>query len=103
MDDLTTVIRHATEAQARDEEISDACARMIAAMWHGGQASDGYAFASSGAISDPDDVYRSLFGVATYAALPAEEKILADMMGTYLIRAGRRGPVSGWSRLWIGE
>ena len=37
--------RHAT-----GEEISDACARAIAALWHGGQRSRAYAFASTGAI-----------------------------------------------------
>lgn len=47
-----------TECRARHangEQISDACARAIAALWHGGQRSRAYAFASTGAIlSDAD-------------------------------------------------
>ncbi|WP_199431205.1 hypothetical protein [Qaidamihabitans albus] len=82
------------------EEISDAAARTIAALYHGGQASFGYSFASTGAITDPSDIWRDLFA-STYLELPRTEQELADRLGTYLIRCGPRPPVPGWAELWI--
>jgi hypothetical protein len=100
MDDLTAVLAECHAAQAEGREISDACARTIGAMYHNGQASPGYSFASTGAISDPTEVWRDLFGFAGWPLTPREE-IAGDMLGTYLTQAGPRGPVPGWSQLWI--
>jgi hypothetical protein len=115
--------RHAT-----GDEISDACARAIAALWHGGQRSRAHAFASTGAIlSDadpatdtPDDIryhddnapsllWREIFLATTndndtrctqYEALDADWQLAADMFGTYLTHCTARGPQPGWSALW---
>lgn len=83
------------------QEISDACARVIAALYHDGQWSLSYSFASTGAITDhPERVWREMFGTL-YSGASADEKLVMDMMGTYLARAGKRGPVRGWSGLWL--
>jgi hypothetical protein len=115
--------RHAT-----GEEISDACARAIAALWHGGQCSRAYAFASTGAIlsdadaaSDtPEDIryhndnapsalWQEIFGATTnhngtrctqYEALDADWQLAADMFGTYLAQFAARRPQPGWATLW---
>jgi hypothetical protein len=89
-------------ASANDREISDGCARAIAAGYMSGIA--GASFATTGAISDPTDVWRDLFyvnGRSMYPGMSAAEKLAADMLGTYLGGAGKRGPVDGWSSLWI--
>ena len=120
-----------TECRARHatgEEISDACAHAIAALWHGGQRSRACAFASTGAIlSDadcaadtPEDIrehdhnaptmlWREIFLATTdhngtrctqYEALDPEWRLAADMFGTYLTHCTARGPQPGWSALW---
>lgn len=99
--------------------ISDGCARTIAALWHGGQASRAYAFASTGAIvadpysDDPADMaeataeapaelWRELFGPpAAYADLSADWRRAADQLRAYLTDHGARGPQPGWSSLWV--
>lgn len=86
-------------AGAAGEEISDGVARTIAGMY----ASDhiGGAFASTGAITG--DVYHALFyigHVSLYDDAPGCDRLMMDMMGTYLVAAGQRGPVPGWSGLW---
>ena len=105
MSDDQLIASHIRYAQARQQEISDACARMIASQYHDGQASDSYAFTSTGAISDPDTVWRDLFylrtGDAMYFHMNTQEQAKADMLGTYLIHAGPRGPVDGWASLWL--
>ena len=90
------------EVQAKwgREEISDACARVIASWHHGGQATQGYAFVSTGAISDPSALWRELF-LDCYPQMSRQERLDADMVGTYLNHHGPRGPVDGWSSLWV--
>ena len=83
------------------EEISDACARVLASQYYEGQASLGYSFVSSGSIpEDTSDLWRELFG-SVYETSSPDEKIAMDMMGTYLIQNGPREPVPGWSSLWL--
>jgi hypothetical protein len=91
----------ASEVNAKSgrEEISDACARVIASWWHGGQKSLGYSFVSTGAITDASDLWRELF--PDYSSLSDADKIAADMLGTYFTNAGTRGPIEGWSGLWL--
>lgn len=109
MDDLTACITEATRCQAAGVEISDGCARTIASMYHEPGKPAGPAFSTSGAISDPSEVWQSLFGKrhdgpgGFYRNLPAGEQLIADMLGTYLVAAGRRGPVPGWSSRWVGR
>lgn len=90
-------------AQAEGREISDACARTIAAWYQDG--TDSQSLASTGAISDPTVVYRDLFytrqGAYMYLGASEDDKLTMDMMGTYLLTAGRRGPVPGWNHLWV--
>lgn len=106
MGDWEKIMRE-VKAKAGLDEISDACARMIASVYHGGQYTAGYAFASSGAICCADEVWRDLFGpfehgqYKTYAACNGDEKLAADMLGTYLVNKGTRGRVPGWSTLWL--
>lgn len=116
MGDAEKVLAECQRAQSEDREISDACARVIASWHYAGQASDGYAFVSTGAIpedlmteddsseiwwSGPSQVWDDLFGRGHYDTLSADDKLAADMLGTYLVRAGTRGPVAGWSQLWV--
>ena len=99
--DFDRAVSHARAAQERGEEISDECARVIGALYHGGQASIGYAFTSTGALPDnTGDLCRDLFGPYD-GPLTADERLLFDMLGTYGINREHRGPVVGWSRLWL--
>jgi len=104
-DDAAKAMLDCRKAQAEGREISDACARVIASLYADSEA--GYALATSGAIiASPDSVWVSLFGGLdhngfTFYAGMGDEQLLADMLGTYLVRAGKRGPVAGWSRLWL--
>lgn len=101
-DDMSAVMAECRAAQSEEREISDGCARTIASLY--ATWADG-AFTTTGAIDNPDRVWWSLFGgpdhngVSFYDGMgPA--RLLADMLGTYLVRAGRRGPVPGWSHVW---
>ena len=99
MDDFDKAHRACLAAQAEGREIGDATARVIASMYHDG--GDGYAFASSGYIADDDDTWRSLFGRGFYETMTADERLLADMLGTYFTNRPDRGRVAGWSGLWL--
>ena len=99
VDDFSACIAECEQAQAEGHEVSDGCARTIAALYAEGMGI-GQAFASSGAISSPSDVWGDLF-LTTYAGSPPNEQLLADMLGTYLISAGKRGKVHGWSAVWV--
>ena len=96
--DIDKVLVSCREAY-REREIDDATARVIGSIWHNGQASQSYLFASTGAILDPTSLYQELFPY--YDAMPGEEQLIADMMGTYLTAAGPRANVEGWSKLWV--
>jgi hypothetical protein len=99
MGDLENAVHAARVAQGHDQEIDDATARVIASLYHEGQASVSYSFVSTGAIVDPTSVYREMF--PNYDALAPDEKLLASMFGTYLHNRPDRGPVAGWSRIWL--
>jgi hypothetical protein len=101
-DDLRAVMAHihAVRDSSESGEISDACARVIAS-WHAEGMGVGQAFASSGAISSSTEVWRDLFGHGHYDRLSADDKLAADMLGTYLLNRSDNGPVEGWSGLWV--
>lgn len=99
MGDFEKVAQAAREAQNMGREIFDGEARTIAALFHNGQASPSYSFASTGAIEDPTELWRDLFG--DYSRLLPDEQLVADMMGTYLSARADRGPVPGWSHMWV--
>jgi hypothetical protein len=99
MGDSELIARECAAKQAAGEEISDACARMIASQWYIGHA--GASFVTTGAITtDPSTLWRILF-LPEYPTMVPADKLAADMLGTYLQRAGERGPVAGWSGLWL--
>lgn len=101
MGDFEKALAECKRAQSEEREITDACARVIASMYHSGQASLGYSFASTGTIGeDSTPLWRELFD--DYKGMSVDEKLLADMLGTYLVNADHpRGPVEGWSGLWL--
>lgn len=101
MTDAQVALANCQAAQAKGKEIDDATARTIASWHYDGQASMGYAFVSTGTIRD--GLWRELFASppSYYESLSADDRLMADMLGTYLLRAGVRGPVPGWSRLWV--
>jgi hypothetical protein len=110
MDDPDKIQAEVAAAAHEGREISDACARMIASLWHGGQGTSGYSFASTGAIpDDPHLVWRDLFGpwnprrgeFEAYADSGRQDQRAMDALGTYLHNAGPRGPVAGWSDKWL--
>lgn len=103
--DERAVYAEVLTAQHESREITDACARVVANWFHGGQRSPGYAFVSTGTITEdgPTDLWRATGGRERDASDPWMRTTL-DAYGTYLVRrfnAGNVGPVEGWSRLWI--
>lgn len=102
MNDAERVAIH-IDSLADGEEISDACARVIASWWHGDAAGVGYSFVSTGAILDSGTaVWRALTEDGKlYDTADAFDKRALDYLGTYLVNAGQRGPVNGWSDLWL--
>lgn len=84
------------------EEISDACARVIASHYHDGGASQSYAFVSTGAIANSTELWREMF-IDLYRDpfTPEHVRRMADYFGTYLLVNGPRGPVPCWSNLWL--
>lgn len=101
MPDMDRIDAGITRAEmTADTEIDDGTARTIAALWHSPGRPLGAAFSSTGAIADPtSDTWRALFG-DRYDTMNAREKRHADWLGTYLLNAGPRGPVDGWSNIW---
>ncbi len=107
MGDFENAVAHAREAQSAGREISDACARVIASMYHGGftgplRSSHGYSFVSTGTIPEPADaLWLELFG--PYDKLRSDdERLLFGMFGTYALnRPDREVGVPGWSSLWL--
>jgi hypothetical protein len=49
MGDFQKAVQHCRDRLCQGQEISDACARVIASLYHEGQSSSSYALASSGA------------------------------------------------------
>jgi hypothetical protein len=91
------IIRHGVAmAEAENREIDDLTAKVIASQWHSGQTSALYALASSGAI-----VHNDVWGEVhdSYNTASAEDRKALDFLGTYLLLAGVRGPLSSWDDL----
>jgi hypothetical protein len=94
------------ECNAAQEEgrlISDGAARAIASWWREGRL--GESFVSCGAIQDVEDLWRELTltgnGMDCYAEATTSDKFLLDKLREYLVAKGQRGPVAGWSELWV--
>lgn len=99
--DELAVDREVRAAQAAEREISDGCARVIASWWYSGDCDLAYAFVSTGAIvvDDACELWRIL--ASDYRSQPLWMRRALDSLGTYLINRADRGPVSGWSGLWV--
>lgn len=103
MSDMDRITEHITglwQQPGTDGIISDACARVISSLYHNGQASLGYAFASTGAIPPNqlaiwDELFPNLW------QLSSQERIHAMHLYTYLRAQKPRGPVNGWAALWL--
>jgi hypothetical protein len=101
--DLVAVVTTGLESQDAGEEISDGCARTIAS-WYAEGMGPSQSFATTGAVTDPQEVYRELFyirGRPLYYEMSPAAKLACNMLDTYLLHAGPRGPVAGWSGLWV--
>jgi hypothetical protein len=80
--------------------VSNGLARVIGSRWYTGQEPDSYAFVSTGAI--PQDVvsfWRTL--VPSYLSLGGFDRRALDFLAGYLLRNAGRGPVPGWSQVWV--
>lgn len=100
-DSDTSAVLAEVQAKSGKEEISDGCARTIASWYHDGGVSDTYAFVSSGAIV-ADSLWRQFTNNGTlYDSADADDKLALDALGTYLLNRENKGPVPGWSELWI--
>ena len=84
-------------------EINDACARVIASMYHESGKPATIALSSTGAITK-DDLYGDLFyvnGTNMFETASEAEQLMMGYMGTYLLNRKDRGPVANWSDLWL--
>lgn len=89
-------------AVAANREVSDGCARTIASFYHEGGRSASFLFVMDGAVTvEPVSLWRELFGHIDYEHTDHVTRLWMDMMGTYLIAAGMRGAVDGWSQMWV--
>lgn len=98
-DDDSAIARECAAAQAAGREISDGCARAIASQYHS-PGNDTAAFSTAGAIVNASELWGDLF-LPEYATMDAAQRLAADMLGTYILNAGNRGPVPGWSEVWV--
>lgn len=88
-----------TREEETGEPLPDVYARVIAAVWHGGQSSALYALASTGAIlTATDDDDRDTLGELSELISETDEDELRTLR-SYVERVGTRGPVEGWDSL----
>ena len=88
------------EASDWEELFTDTEARIVASQHHGGQPSEMYAFASSGAIRvEPltDEVLRE-FDAAVADAQRQEDALALNALARYVHYTGERKPVENWNR-----
>jgi hypothetical protein len=80
--------------------ISDACARVIASQWHGGQRSSLYSLSSCGAIDDRalSEIDQEL-GDREESGPEVKRPLIA--LRAYVLIKGQRGRQEGWSALWV--
>lgn len=91
-------------AQREGALITDAAARVIASQLHGGQETDLYAFASSGAIQE--DLLVELQGIRRDETLDDTARSWTKPLRRYIkarTREGATDRVPGWVGLWLAE
>lgn len=78
--------------------ISDGAARTIASWWVSGPT--GQSFVTTGAV--PEGVWDELVdGGAVVTTAPPEHAAALQMLRDYLTHHAGRGPVAGWSGVWV--
>ena len=99
-DDWSAVVRECRRAKREGTVISDGCARTVGALYH--EALVSVTFSTTGAVPvDSHDLWSELF--PDYDGLSGAAKTVADMMAVYLGNHAGRGPVPGWSSVWVGR
>lgn len=103
MSDEAKVYRNCAEAREAGREIDDATARVIASWYHDGGTSASYSFVSTGAITkDPGKLWAEFTREGTlYISGDERDKMTLLKLAAYLIHRTDRGPVPGWSNLWV--
>lgn len=95
-------------AQIQGKEISHAVAREIA-YWYHDYREGINDFISTGAITTPDlwhNLFSNLNGDSMYANMDENNKLAADMFGTYLVQRrvnNETGPVECWTSMRMGK
>lgn len=95
------ILNHCVEAQGARREISDACAREIAELYKSHDDDLVRAFTRIGQMPSVQGgattLWREIF--MNYEGLSPNGKIMADMLGTYLMKREREqrfSPVENW-------
>lgn len=96
--DYDKVFRNLAKALRTRDAVDDATARVVASWWHGGQSSGLYAFMSTGAITDAARV--EVTNDLNRAESPEDVYALRKLL-EYMVKDGDRGPVAGWSEVWV--
>ena len=94
MSDVEQALYGIRQAEVEHREIDNRTARIIGNLFHDGSALT-LAFASTGTIKDVTALDRALF--PDYLRMPPSDRIMRNWLGTYLVHAGKRGAVDGWS------
>jgi hypothetical protein len=99
MSDLELCLKNCRAAQMYGHEINDATARTIAGLYYRGQFTLGYQFLSTGYIGP--NLWRDIF--PDYEERNADDRLIADMFGTYLINSAGNRDLDNWSDLWVDK
>lgn len=99
MSSETRIVEQAAWCGRYGYHLSDLQARVIASRWHGGQASPLYSLASTGSTGDMDSLLSEIERDVEEAGDDVTEADALRGLAGYVVAAGRRGPVLGWSDL----
>ncbi|NDZ93320.1 hypothetical protein G3I13_01915 [Streptomyces sp. SID6673] len=104
LSDEELVERSLARAEAAEQPIDDATARVIASMIHAGQASAMYTLASSGAIY-PRHLEMEFRVEAEFAERNDAQEIArwVTRLREYVEARDDHAPVEGWSNLWLQQ
>lgn len=88
-------------ALAENRLVGDGAARVIASDWHGGQASQLYSFASTGAVVDCQGLRTEIQRELKDRLTDSEEFLVLEALLSYVEHHEGRERVEGWSSLWV--